>query len=116
MEQEQGPRLNWRVRGWVMVGAGLFLVLLMAGVAWNLAPIALRPGVEVDGSTFTGTAAQGQAVLGLLALVGLFGVFCVVNGVWMIATGHRHPTLGRILLAVFLLLFAIGWAVRRGLV
>lgn len=113
-EQEPGP--NWPVRGRVLVGVGLFLVLFIAAIAWNPAPVMLRPGVEVDGSTFTGTEAQGQIFLALFALVGLFGAFCVANGAFMMATGRRNPPLMRIFVLVFLMLFALGWAIRRGLV
>ncbi|HEX9964773.1 MAG TPA: hypothetical protein VGB04_07300 [Allosphingosinicella sp.] len=114
--REQGPGPNWRVRGGVLLAVGLFLVLFMAGIAWNLAPIMLSPGVAIDGSTFTGTEAQGQIFLGLFALVGLFGAMCVANGVWMMATGRRSPTGTRLFMIVFLALFALGWAIRRGMV
>ncbi|HLL31630.1 MAG TPA: hypothetical protein VK403_11585 [Allosphingosinicella sp.] len=116
MAQEQGPIPNWRARGRVLVAVGLFLVLFMAAIAWDLAPIMLAPGVTIEGTTFTGTAAQGRIFLGLFALVGLFGAFCVANGAFMIAAGRRSPPLTRIFLALLLLLLAFGWAVRRGLV
>jgi hypothetical protein len=116
MEREQGQGPNWRVRGRVLVAVGLFLVLFMGAIAWSLAPIMLSPGVAVDGTTFTGTAAQGQIFLGLFALVGLFGAMAVANGVWMIATGRRSPTGTRLFMIAFLALFALGWAIRRGLI
>lgn len=109
-----GP--NWRMRGWVLVAVGLFLLLFMGAIAWNLAPIMLRPGVEVDGSSFTGTAAQGQIFLGLFGLVGLFGAMSIANGAWMMATGRRSPTGARLFMILFLALFALGWAIRRGLI
>jgi hypothetical protein len=113
---ERGTNPNWRVRGRVLAAVGLFLVLFMAAIALNLAPIMTSPGVAVDGTTFTGTVAQGQIFLGLFALVALFGAMCVANGVWMMATGRRSPTGTRLAMIVFLLLFALGWAIRRGLV
>ena len=113
-DQDTGP--NWRMRGRVLVAVGLFLLLFMAAIAWNLAPIMLRPGEEVGGTTFTGTAAQGQIFLGLFALVGLFGAMSVANGVWMMATGRRSPTGTRLFMILFLALFALGWAIRRGLI
>jgi ABC-type Na+ efflux pump permease subunit len=116
MEREQGQGPNWRVRGRVLVAVGLFLVLSMGAIAWNLAPIMVSPGVEVDGSTFAGTAAQGQIFLGLFGLVGLFGAMTVANGAWMMATGRRSPAGTCISMILFLLLFALGWAIRRGLV
>ena len=116
MTREQGPGPNWRIRGRVLVAVGLFLMLFMAAIAWNLAPMMLRPGVEVEGSSFTGTAAQGQIFLGLFALVGLFGAMSVANGAWMMATGRRSPTGTRLFMILFLALFVLGWAIRRGLV
>ncbi|HEX8124442.1 MAG TPA: hypothetical protein VF548_02565 [Allosphingosinicella sp.] len=116
MEREQGPGPNWRMRGRVLVAVGLFLVLFMGAVTWNLAPMMLSPGVKVDGSTFTGTATQGQIFLVLFALVGLFGAMSVGNGAWMMATGRRSRVGARIFLVLFALLLALGWAIRRGLV
>lgn len=116
MDRDQGPGPNWRMRGRVLVGVGLFLVLFMAAIAWNLAPIMLSPGVEIDGTSFTGTEAQGQIFLGLFGVVGLFGAICVANGVWMMATGQRSPRGTRLFMIVLLALFALGWAIRRGLV
>jgi hypothetical protein len=112
MEREQGPGPNWRMRGRVLVAVGLFLVLFMAAIARNVAPIMLDPGAEVDGTRFTGTAAQGQVFLGLFALVGLFGAMCAANGAWMMATGRRSPAGTRLFMILFLALFALGWAIR----
>ena len=48
-------------------GVGLVLLLLDGGDRLvTVAPILIRPGVQVGGSSFTGTAAQGQAFLGLV--------------------------------------------------
>lgn len=116
MTGEQGPGPNWRARGRVLVAVGSFLMLFMGAIAWNLAPVMLRPGAEVDGTTFTGTEAQGQIFLALFALVGLFGTLCVANGVWMMTTGRRSPTGTRLFMILLLLLFALGWAIRRELV
>jgi uncharacterized membrane protein HdeD (DUF308 family) len=113
---EREPSFDWRARGVVLVAAGLFLDLLIAAVAWHVAPGALAPGVEVDGTTFTGTPAQGRLLLGFLALVGLFGALCVASGIHMIATGRRSRRAAGAGLALFLLLCAFGLAIRRGLV
>ena len=112
----QGWTPNWRRRGGVLIAVGLFLVLLMGGIAWKLAPMLLRPGVETDGTTFTGTAEQGELYLGLFAAVGLFGLVSIVNGGHMIATGRRSQALTSVTILLFSLLYALGWAVRRGLV
>jgi hypothetical protein len=113
---EEGPSRNWRARGWVMVAAGVFLILLMAAIVRAMAPAMLRPGASIDGTTFTGSPQQAQLFLGLLGLVALFGALSALNGLYMIAAGRRSPAGARLLLALFFLLFALGWAVRRGLV
>ncbi len=104
------------MRGRVLAAVGLFLVLFMGAIAWNMAPMVLRPGEEVDGSTFTGTAAQGHIFLGLLALVGLFGAVSVANGAWMMATGRRSRVGVRVFVLIVAPLFVLGWAIKRGLV
>lgn len=77
------------VRGWVLLLIGLFLVLLMGAITWNLAPTMLHPGKEVDGGTFTGTAEEARMFLGLFALVIAFGLMAAINGVFIIATGRQ---------------------------
>jgi hypothetical protein len=116
MERERGPGPDWRMRGRVLLAVGLFLVVFMGAIAWNLAPMMLSPGVEVEGSTFTGTETQGRIFLGLFALTGLFGAMSVGNGAWMMATGRRSRVGARIFLLVLVLLLALGLAIRRGLV
>jgi len=107
---------NWRVRGWILVVLGLFLVLVMGAITLNLAPAMLNPGVETADTTFTGSEEQAQVFLGLFALVILFGALCVANGLYMIATGLRSRTFTVATLALAALLFAIGWAIRRKLI
>ena len=115
MAEERSPGPNWRARGGVLVAVGLFLVLLMAAIAWNLAPSLLRPGEAIDGTTFTGTAEQGELYLGLFALVGLIGALAVAAGIHMIATGRRHAAAVRIASFLLVLFVAVAWAARRGL-
>lgn len=112
----RAPR-NIRVRGWVLVGLGLFLVLFMGAIAWSLLPSMLQPGKEMaDGSLWTGTEAQTEIALGVFALVILFGLLSLINGVWMIRTGrpNRPLVVGGLLIAAMLI--AIAWAVRRKLI
>ena len=108
--------VNWRVRGWILVVLGLFLVLVMGAIALNLAPAMLNPGVETGGATFTGSAEQAQVFLGLFALVILFGALAIANGVHMIATGARNRVFTAATMVFAALLFATAWAIRRKLI
>ena len=104
---------NWRTRGWVLLGLGLFLVLFMGAIAWSLWPMMMNAGVETGGSTYRGTPEQTQLFLGIFALVIGFGLICTANGAFMIATGRRSRALTAILLVIFAILMAIGWAIRK---
>lgn len=108
--------VNWRMRGWILLVAGLFLVLVMGAVVLNLAPAMLNPGIETGGTTFTGSAEQAQVFLGLFALVILFGALCIANGLYMIATGTRNRVFTIATLAFAALLYAAAWAIRRKLI
>jgi hypothetical protein len=110
-----GPR-NIRVRGWVLVSVGLFLVVFMGAIAWNVAPLMLHPGEERAGSTFTGTSADAELALAIFALVILFGLLSVANGAWMIAKGRQNRAFVILSLAIAGILFAIGWAIRRKII
>lgn len=107
------PERNWRTRGWVLVALGLFLVLFMGAIAWSLYPSIAAPGVETGGTTYTGTDEDMQFVLAIFALVIGFGLICTANGAFMVATGRRNRALTAILLVIFAILMAIGWAIRR---
>jgi hypothetical protein len=73
----------------------------------------MNPGVESGGTTYRGTPEQTQLFLGIFALVIGFGAVSIVNGSYMIATGRRSRALTAILLSIFAILFAIGWAIRK---
>jgi len=111
----RGPR-NIRVRGWVLVGLGLFLTLFMGAIAWYVTPMMLHPGKEIDGTTFTGKPSDAEFAFTIFGLVILFGLLSVANGAWMIAKGRQNRAFVIVSLAIFALLFAIGWAIRRKLI
>ena len=116
MEQGQSAERNWRTRGWVLVTLGLFLVIFMGAIAWNLVPTILTAGVETGGSTFTGDSGDAQLAIGIFALVIAFGALCLVNGIYMVATGRRSAALTGVMIGIFVILFGIGWAIKRNLI
>ena len=108
----RSPR-NIRIRGWVLLGLGLFLVLFMGAITWNLLPTLLHPGKPADGMTFGGTEQQAEMFLGIFGLVILFGIFSVANGLYMIVRGRQNRLFALLALLIGVVLFAIAWAVRR---
>ncbi len=96
--------------GWVLLAFGLFLVGLMGTVTFNMAPMMLHPGGEIQpsGSSFTGTAEQARTIFLLFGTVIAFGLATIINGGWQIVTGRRSMvmTIGSLALAVVLLVIA----------
>ena len=87
--------------GWVMLGMGLFLLLLMGTITAVVAPMLLRPGIETaGGGTFTGTAQQAWLILGLFALIMLFGLASTIHGGMQVATGRQSNWLIVLILAL----------------
>ena len=89
-----------RARGWALLVIGLFLIGMMGAISWNMAPSLMRPGVEIDGGTWTGTAEQARMVLGLFALLIAFGFASAANGAFQIATGRQSKIFTALGLAV----------------
>ena len=110
------PEPNWRVRGAALVALGLVLVVGLGVIAWNTAPLMLRPGVEMEGTTFTGTKEQGWLILGLFAVVGLFGAVCVGNGLHMLAGSGPNWRFSRLAYGIFLFLVLFAFGTKLGLV
>jgi phosphoglycerol transferase MdoB-like AlkP superfamily enzyme len=99
---------NIRIRGWVLLVCGLFLVLFMGAITWNMLPMLLRPEQAIAAGTFTGTPDQARTFLNLFLLVILFGALGTVNALYMISTGsqNRWFVIGTLVLAAILYGFA----------
>ena len=99
---------NIRIRGWFLLCCGLFLVLFMGAITWNMLPMLLHPGRAIAGGTFTGTPDQARTFLNLFLLVILFGALGTANAIYMIVTGRQNRwfVIGTLLLAVTLYVFA----------
>lgn len=107
---------NFVVRGWLLVGCGLFLIGLMGTITWRTAPAMMHPGVEIGGGTFAGTAEQAETFLSLFALVILFGALSLANGIYMLVVRRQSRAFTALTLVFAALLYALAWAIRRGLV
>jgi sulfite exporter TauE/SafE len=116
MIEEQREDRHARVRGWVLVVIGLFLILVIGAVTWLLAPRMLNPGVEIEGSTFSGTPDQALLIFGLFGIVTLFGIGTLANGVILVATGRRNRALTIMLVTIATPFLVLGWALRKNLI
>ena len=104
---------NIRARGWLLLGCGLFLILFMGWISWSLLPSLLRPGVEYENGSFTGTKEQAQIILGLFGMVILFGVVGTANAVYMITTGRQSRVFVIVTLLLAVALLAVAWLTTR---
>ena len=82
---------RWSRRyGGAILAFGLFLTVMMGWVLWETLPTLLQPGVDIDGTRYTGTRFQAILILALLGLVTVFGVVSLVYGAWQVRTGGRN--------------------------
>jgi hypothetical protein len=99
---------NIRVRGWILLCCGLFLVLFMGWIAWALSPMLLYPERAISEGSFTGTPEQAHTFFNLFLMVILFGALGTVNAIYMISTGRQNRwfVIGTLVLAAALFVFA----------
>jgi len=105
-----------RVRrlGWVQLFVGLFLVMFMGIITFNLAPSMLEPGVpDTSGSRFTGTREQARIVLGLFGVIIVFGLTSMAGGLWQITFGTRNKWILYFGVVLFLLLILFASSVEN---
>jgi membrane-bound metal-dependent hydrolase YbcI (DUF457 family) len=102
-----------RRTGWVLVFLGVFLVLFMGWITLAMAPLLLDAGVEsASGDTFTGSAGEGQMILGLFGAVIVFSLGTVFAGVGQIRTGARDPRIVRAMAGLFVVLIVFALLAR----
>jgi hypothetical protein len=104
---------NIRLRGWLLLCCGLFLVLFMGWIAWSLAPTLLRPGIDYDNGRFTGTKDQAQMILALFGAVILFGAVGTANAIYMITTGRQSRVFVIITLLLAAVIVGAAWLMTR---
>ena len=105
---------NIRTRGWVLLWCGLFLVLVMGAITWNMLPTLLYPERAIETGTFTGTPEQAASFLQLFLLVIGFGALGTVNALYMIATGRQNRWFVIATLALAAILCWFGYAIIHG--
>ena len=92
-----------------MLLCGGLLISIMGYITfWSLA--AMNP-TSPNGAKFTGTREQMLMLLGLFALLILFGLASLLNGVWQLAFGKRNRLFVWITVGLAALAFAGGGAI-----
>ena len=97
--------------GWVLVGIGSFLVVLITGVTISVVRTMARPESE-PGSHFTGTHADALTMLRVFGMLIAMGLLSIGTGVWQIRTDRRPNP---VVLLVMLALVAITYFVARSI-
>lgn len=105
---------NIRLRGWVLLACGLFLVLFMGAITWNMLPTLLYPERAYAEGTYTGTPGEARMFLDLFLVVILFGALGTVNALYMIRTGRQNRWFVLATLGLAGLLYIFGWAITHG--
>jgi len=105
---------NVRTRGWVLLACGLFLVLFMGAITWNMLPTLLYPERAFAEGTFTGTPDQARSFLNLFLLVIGFGALGTVNALYMIVTGRQNRWFVIATLLLAALLYWFGYSIIQG--
>lgn len=105
---------NVRMRGWVLLACGLFLVLFMGAITWNMLPTLIEPERAFEEGTFTGTPDQAASFLNLFLLVIGFGALGTVNALYMIVTGRQNRWFVIATLALAAILYWFGTTIIQG--
>jgi hypothetical protein len=95
------PRIDWkaaetatftpaqaRVRGWVLAGVGVVLILMMGALILWFASVILNDGPQAK-EHFTGGPVVAVFIFGLFAFVFSFGVAALKAGIFQIRHGKR---------------------------
>lgn len=110
------PQKRIRRAGVVLIVCGLFLVGMMAMLSWFMVPLILANGQEVDsGSSFSGSRSDGMVIIGLFAMIALFGFGALAAGYIQLRHGRQNWRLVGGMLAVISVICVIAWLVQNGL-
>ena len=104
-----------RILGTIVLVIGALLAVGMVVLLVNMVPTLLHPGVEIDGTRFTGSLEQGRMVVALLAWIGLLGATFVGIGAHQLRTGRRDAWLLYIAGAMIAITVIGAWQVSAAL-
>jgi hypothetical protein len=106
---------NIRMRGVLLLLCGVLLLGLMGAITWNMTPLLLHAGEEVDGSTFEAKPEQARMVLILFWAILAFGAVAAANGTYQIISGRKSRAMVLISLLLATAVIAYAWLTYRGL-
>lgn len=96
-----------RRTGFLQIGLGAFLVMLMSGIGGLLGKVILFP--SAGGSRFTGGPMDILMIAGIFGLVISVGAAAILNGYWQIRYGRRNKYLVYFILAFLIAFVVIGY-------
>ena len=106
---------NWRLRGWIALVIGLFLMGAMAAIAWLTMDIFDNALARPGGARFRGTPAQAASIRWLFGLIFGFGLLSFVNGIYMVATRRQHKAFQILMVAMVAAIVVAGWLMTQQL-
>jgi hypothetical protein len=84
------PQRRIRLLGGLLIFCGLLLLGIMIPVCLAIVPSMMNPGVEVGGTTFSGTASDASSALGIFALVIAFALASLASGIFQVRYGRQN--------------------------
>ena len=114
MSERFTPR-QIRIQGGLLLAIGALLAIGMVVILINTAPTFLRPGVEIDGSRFTGSLEQGRMAVALLGWIGLLGVTFAGIGAYQLRTAKRNAWLLYLAGGMIVITVVAGWKLSGAL-
>lgn len=101
MESTRDQARKFRILGWVMAGAGVFLVVLMGIVTFAVADMVAESGSPGATTRYTGTPEEARAMFILFGVVIAMGLSALVAGIVQIRTGTVNKALSGLVAAMF---------------
>lgn len=86
----QTPR-QVRIAGWVLIGIGIFLTILMGWIAVLVINIMIHSNDPDATSRFTGGPVMKAFTLGIFGVVISFGLLSILTGCWQVRYSKRNP-------------------------
>ena len=101
-----------RVLGVMLIVIGIFLTLMMGGLAVFFAGLMLHVGVPESTGNFTGTPEQAAIIFGLFGVIFAMGLTSIVGGIYQVRHGKRNVKVQIFTFILVALVIIFYWLVR----